>query len=58
MRVKVEYIEEVKLFRIILGFCAVIPVSLLVHSVSHPAVYGEVTLGELAYLILGTPIPY
>jgi hypothetical protein len=45
-----------KAFRIILGILAIIPIFLLVDTVSKPANYGEVTLGELAYLALGTPI--
>ena len=45
-----------KTFRIVPGVLAIIPISLLVDSVSRPANYGEVTLGELAYLVLGTPI--
>ena len=45
-----------KTFRIVLGVLAIIPISLLVNSVSQPAVYGEVTLSELAYLVFGTPI--
>ncbi|MCI0555945.1 MAG: hypothetical protein L0287_33800 [Anaerolineae bacterium] len=48
--------KPVKTFRIVFGVLAIIPISLLVNSVSQPAVYGEVTLGELAYLVFGTPI--
>lgn len=40
----------------VLGVKAIIPISLLVDSVSQPARYGEVTLGELAYVYFGTPI--
>lgn len=39
-----------------LGILAIIPITLLVGVISEPATYGEITLGELAYLILGTPI--
>ena len=39
-----------------LGILAIIPIFLLIDSVSKPAKYGEVTLTELAYLVLGTPI--
>ena len=49
-------LKPVKTFRIVLGFLAIIPITLLVDSVSQPATYGEVTLGELAYLVFGTPI--
>jgi hypothetical protein len=45
-----------KAFRIVLGILAIIPIWLLVNTVSKPATYGEVTLGELAYLVVGTPI--
>ncbi|HXQ34887.1 MAG TPA: hypothetical protein VN843_12810 [Anaerolineales bacterium] len=45
-----------KAFRIVLGILAIIPIFLLIDSVSKPAKYGEVTLTELAYLVLGTPI--
>lgn len=50
------YIETMKAFRIVLGILAIVPIFLIVDTVSKPANYGEVTLGELAYLILGTPI--
>jgi hypothetical protein len=49
-------LKPVKTFRILLGVLAVIPIALFVDSVSQPAIYGEVTLGELAYLVFGTPI--
>ena len=45
-----------KLFRIVLGVRTVIPIYLLVYSISQSATYGEVTLVELAFLIVGTPI--
>ena len=45
-----------KTFRIALGILAILPIYLLIESVSRPATYGEVTLGELAYLFFGTPI--
>lgn len=45
-----------KAFRIVLGILAIIPIFLLIDSVSKPANFGEVTLTELAYLVLGTPI--
>ena len=50
------YIENMKAFRIVLGILAIVPIFLIVDTVSKPANYGEVTLGELAYLVLGTPI--
>jgi hypothetical protein len=49
-------VKLVKTFRIVLGILAIIPIYLLVDSVSQPATYGEVTLGELVYLFFGTPI--
>ena len=49
-------LKYVKTFRIVLAILAIIPIFLLVDTVSQPATYGEVTLGELAYLFLGTPI--
>ena len=49
-------LKSVKAFRIVLGILAIIPIFLLIDSVSKPANYGEVTLTELAYLVLGTPI--
>ncbi|HKY55918.1 MAG TPA: hypothetical protein VJM08_16500 [Anaerolineales bacterium] len=45
-----------KTFRIVLGILGLLPLYLLIDSVSQPANYGEVTLGELAYLFFGTPI--
>jgi|SoiMetStandDraft_2_1073263.scaffolds.fasta_scaffold54692_4 hypothetical protein len=45
-----------KAFRVVLGILAIIPIWLLVDSVSKPATYGEVTVSELAYVILGSPI--
>jgi hypothetical protein len=45
-----------KAFRIVLGILAIVPIFLIIDTVSKPANYGEVTLGELAYLVLGTPI--
>lgn len=51
-----QILKNVKTVRIVLGILAIIPISLIVDSVSRPAMYSEVTLGELAYLILGTPI--
>ena len=45
-----------KTFRIVFGVLAIIPIFLLVDTVSQPANYGEITLGELAFLVLGTPI--
>ena len=54
---KVLYIlKYVKTFRILLVILAIIPIYLLIDSVSQPANYGEVTLSELAYLFFGTPI--
>ena len=49
-------LKLVKTLRIVLGILAIIPIYLIVDSVSRPAMYGEVTLSELAYLIFGTPI--
>ena len=49
-------LKYVKTFRILLGTLAIIPIYLLIDSVSQPAIYGEVTLSELAYLFFGTPI--
>jgi len=49
-------LKFMKVFRIVLGILATIPIFLLVDTVSKPAIYGEVTLEELAYLVLGTPI--
>ena len=48
--------KYVKTFRIVFGILAIIPIFFLVDSVSQPATYGEVTLGELVYLFVGTPI--
>jgi len=45
-----------KAFRVVLGLLAIIPIWLLVDSVSKPATCGEITVGELAYVILGSPI--
>lgn len=49
-------LKFMKTFRIVLGILAIVPIYLLVDSVSQPATYGEVTFGELVYLFLGTPI--
>ena len=49
-------LKHMKIFRLVFGFLAIIPIYLLVDSTSRPATYGEVTLGELAYLVIGTPI--
>ena len=45
-----------KAFRVVLGILSIIPISLLVYAASQPAQYGEVTLVEVAYMFLGTPI--
>ena len=49
-------LKTVKTVRIVLGILAIIPIYLIADSVSRPATYGEVTLSELTYLVIGTPI--
>jgi len=46
-----------KAFRILLGILAIIPLLMIVDSIFlHPANYGESSLGELAYPVIGIPI--
>jgi len=46
-----------KTFRIVVGILAILPLALLVDKIFlHPYFYGEDSLGELLYLILGVPI--
>lgn len=46
-----------KIFRIVVGVLAVVPIVLLVDALFlRPANYGEGSLGELAYLVFGVPI--
>ena len=40
----------------ILGTVAILPLSMIVDSLFHPADYGPGTLGELLYAIFGVPI--
>mgnify|MGYP003436152053 FL=1 len=46
-----------KIFRIVVGVLAIIPVTMLVDSIFvHPANYESGTLGELLYPVIGVPI--
>lgn len=46
-----------KTFRIVVGVLAIIPLSLLVDNLFfHPQFYGEGSLGELVYLLIGVPV--
>lgn len=46
-----------RIFRIVVGALAIIPVTMLVDSIFvHPANYGPGSLGELAYPVFGVPI--
>ena len=46
-----------KIFRIVVGVLAIIPVAMLVDSLFlHPANYGLGSLGDLVYPVFGVPI--
>ena len=46
-----------KTFRIVVGVVAILPLSLLLDKLFfHPQFYGEGSLGEVMYLLIGVPI--
>jgi len=52
-----NYRGDMKTFRIAVGILAIIPLTMIVDSIFlHPANYGESSLGELAYPVIGIPI--
>jgi len=50
------YSGGMKTFRVVLGILAVIPLALLADSFLHSTNYGEGSLGELLFPLIGFPI--